>query len=76
LKNFPGGYTPVKRGGEEKEDGRRRGLGIQMRRRGVVWDRGEEGMMRVIEERDGKGGRKEEDDFAPPQTKFLDPPLP
>jgi hypothetical protein len=45
----------------------------------VVWDReGEEGM-RVIQRkgkgREGRGGRKEEDDLAPPQEKFLDPPL-
>jgi hypothetical protein len=43
--------------GEERKDGReRRGLGTQLGRRGVVWDReGEEGM-RVIQ-RKGKGGK-------------------
>jgi hypothetical protein len=88
LKNFSGGYTPGPpfkgRGGEGRKgrtEGERRGLGIQLGRRGVVWDReGEEGM-RVIQRkgkgREGKGGRKEEeDDLAPPQKKFLDPPLP
>jgi hypothetical protein len=47
--NFPGVIPPLKgRGGK----GERRGLGIQMGRRGVVWDReGEEGI-RVIQ---GKG---------------------
>jgi hypothetical protein len=86
LKNFSGGYTPDPRsregegrGGKERKgrtEGERRGLGTQLGRRGVVWDReGEEGM-RVIQ-RKGKGreGRKEEDDLAPLEEKFLDPPL-
>jgi hypothetical protein len=73
LKNFSGGYTlgpPFKgRGGKGRKDrteGERRGLGTQLARRGVVWDReGEEGM-RVIqrkgkgrEEGKGREGRKE-----------------
>jgi hypothetical protein len=61
LKNFSGGYTPGPpfkgRGGEGRKgrtEGERRGLGTQLGRRGVVWDReGEEGM-RVIQ-RKGKG---------------------
>jgi hypothetical protein len=81
LKNFSGGYTPAPpfkgRGGEGRKgrtEGERRGLGTQLGRRGVVWDReGEEGM-RVIQRkgkgregrkgREGKGreGRKEEED--------------
>jgi hypothetical protein len=66
LKIFSGGYTPGSpfkgRGGEgrkERTEGERRGLGTQLGRRGVVWDReGEEGM-RVIQRkgrgREGKG---------------------
>jgi hypothetical protein len=72
LKNFSGGYTPDPRSrkGEGREGkggrkGERRGLGTQLGRRGVVWDReGEEGM-RVIqrkgkgrEEREGGNGRE------------------
>jgi hypothetical protein len=65
LKNFSGGYTPdpPSRGGEGRgrTEGERRGLGTQLGRRGVVWDReGEEGV-RVIQ-RKGKGreeGREE-----------------
>jgi hypothetical protein len=93
LKNFSGGYTPGPpfkgRGGEGRKgrtEGERRGLGTQLGRRGVVWDReGEEGM-RVIQRkgkgrreegkgREGGGGRKEEEDDLAPQEKFLDPPL-
>jgi hypothetical protein len=56
LKNFSGGYTPGPpfkgRGGKGRKgrtEGERRGLGAQLGRRGVVWDReGEEGM-RVIQ---------------------------
>jgi hypothetical protein len=42
-------------GGEERKDRKeRRGLGTQMGRRGVVWDRGGEEGMRVIQ-RKGMG---------------------
>jgi hypothetical protein len=68
LKNFPGVIprTPVKGEGRKgRTEGERRGLGTQMGRRGVVWDReGEEGM-RVIQrkgmgrEEKGREGRKE-----------------
>jgi hypothetical protein len=78
LKNFSGGYTPrtpVKGEGKKgRAEGERRGLGTQLGKRGVVWDReGEEGM-RVIQRkgkgrREGKGGeegrKEEEDDLAP-----------
>jgi hypothetical protein len=78
LKKFSGGYTPGPpfkgRGGEGRKgrtEGERRGLGTQLGRRGVVWDReGEEGM-RVIQ-RKGKGREEEEeeeDDLAPPPQK-------
>jgi hypothetical protein len=59
LKNYPGVIPPdphhVKEEGQERKGGReRRGLGTQLGRRGVVWDRkGEEGM-RVIQ-RKGMG---------------------
>jgi hypothetical protein len=62
LKIFPGVIPPDprSRGGEGREgrkgrtEGERRGLGTQLGRRGVVWDReGEEGT-RVIQ-RKGKG---------------------
>jgi hypothetical protein len=64
LKNFSGGITPGPpfkgRGGEGRKgrtEGERRGLGTQLGRRGVVWDReGEEGM-RVIQR---KGKEREE----------------
>jgi hypothetical protein len=89
LKNFSGGYTPGPpfkgRGGEGRKgrtEGERRGLGTQLGRRGVVWDReGEEGMRvyrgkgREGKGREGRGGRKEEEDDLAPQEKFLDPPL-
>jgi hypothetical protein len=77
LKNFSGVLPPDprSRGGEEgRTEGKRRGLGTQMGRRGVVWDReGEEGM-RVIQ-RKGMGkeegkGRKDKDDLAPPPKKI------
>jgi hypothetical protein len=98
LKNFSGGYTPGPpfkgRGGEGRKgrtEGERRGLGTQLGRRGVVWDReGEEGM-RVIQRIQGKGrgkrgrrkgreGRGREEGRRremtwPPQKKFLNPPL-
>jgi hypothetical protein len=79
LKNFSGGCTPGSpfkvRGGEGRKvrtEGERRGLGTQLGRRGVVWDReGEEGT-RVIQRkgkgreegkgREGRGGRKEEEE--------------
>jgi hypothetical protein len=88
LKNFSGGYTPGPpfkgRGGEGRKgrtEGERRGLGTQLGRRGVVWDReGDEGM-RVIQRkgkgREGKGGEegRRRKMTWPPQEKFLDPPL-
>jgi hypothetical protein len=85
LKNFSGGYTPgppFKGRGEEgrkgRTEGERRGLGTQLGRRGVVWDReGEEGM-RVIqrkgkgreegrEEGKGREGRRRKMTWPPPQ---------
>jgi hypothetical protein len=87
LKIFPGVIPPDPRsrggeGGKEREDGRgKEGITDTVGEEGVVWDReGEEGV-RVIQRKgkgreEGKGGRKEEeDDLAPPQKKFLDPPL-
>jgi hypothetical protein len=63
LKNFPGlcPGPPLKgRGGKGGRKGERRGLGIQIWRRGVVWDlaeRGRDGIRRLIQR---KGmGRKE-----------------
>jgi hypothetical protein len=79
LKIFSGGYTPgppfKRRGGEGRKgrtEGERRGLGTQLGRRGVVWDReGEEGM-RVIqrkgkgrEGREGRGGRRRKMTWPP-----------
>ena len=73
MKNFSGGYTPGPpfkgRGGEGRKgrtEGERRGLGTQLGRRGVVWDR--EGM-RVIQ-RKGKGreeGRRRKMTWPPPR---------
>jgi hypothetical protein len=91
LKNFSGGSIPGPlfkgRGGKGRKgrtEGERRGLGTQLGR-GVVWDKeGEEGM-RVIQTkgkgreegkgREGRGGRKEEEDDLAAQENFLDPPL-
>jgi hypothetical protein len=76
LKSFPGLYPgpPLKgRGGKGGRKGKRRGLGIETVRRGVVWDRkGGEGMElgglyrgkgwegRKRRERRKEGRRKEE----------------
>jgi hypothetical protein len=74
---------PPLKGGEEREDRRgKEGLGTQMGRRGMAWDReGEEGMR--IMQRNGMGreekgregrkeGRKEErDDLAPKQNSCI-----
>jgi hypothetical protein len=81
LKNFPGLYprTPVKGEGRKgRTEGERRGLGTQVGRRGVVWDREREEGMRIIQrkgmgrEEKGRGRRKEErDDLAPQQNSWI-----
>jgi hypothetical protein len=65
LKIFPGVIPPTPVQGEGREgrkgrtEGERRGLGTQLGRRGVVWDReGEEGV-RVIQREGKREGRKE-----------------
>jgi hypothetical protein len=74
LKSFPGVIprTPVKREGRKgRTERERRGLGTQIGRRGVVWDREEEEEMRVIprkgmeREEQGGEGKEERDDLAP-----------
>jgi hypothetical protein len=65
FEKFSGGHTPgppLKR--KVRKGGERRGLGTQVRRRGVVWDREREEGMRIIQRkgmgREEKGrGRKE-----------------
>jgi hypothetical protein len=79
LKNFPGVIprTPVKGEGRKGKGGRkgeRRGLEIQMGRRGVLWNReGEEGteLGGLYRGEGWEGGKR----WLAPKTKFLDPPL-